>query len=153
TELLGNTTDAYINGSQVHAGRDVEVSALTREQVLSAAAGLGLGGSAGLARGVSAIHLTRTTQASINGHSTINAGGDLSVTADDGARLTLGVGTLAGGGGAAGGAIAVGLAGDTTSAQIADSTTNASGNTLVSATSKENLTTTAVGAAGGALAL
>src|SRR5262249_59493544 len=82
-ELLGSNTDAYISNSSVHAGSNVEVSALTREQVLSATAGLGIGGGAGLAGGASDVHLTGSTQAYINDGSTIDTTGNLSVTAND----------------------------------------------------------------------
>ena len=67
---------------------------------------------------------------------------------------TLGVGFVGGAGGLAfGGAIALGMDSDQTSAQIADSTTNASGNTSVEAGSSETLTTTAIAGAEGSLAL
>ena len=133
-ELLGSNTDAFISNSTVYAATDVYVSALTRESGPLRHSWHCMRRLLGLAGGASDVDLTGTTQAYISDNSTINTAGDLTVTANDGANLTLGVGFLGGAGGLAfGGAIALGMDSDQTSAHIADSTTNASGNTSVEA--------------------
>ncbi len=151
TDVYSSETRAYVSGSTVFAGGDVEVSALTREDVTSAAAGASIGGLA-FAGGASGVNIGGSTSVSINANSAVSSRGNLTVQADDGITLHLGDGVLAGGGGfGAGGAIAVALVGHATSATIDSSTTNATGQTLVEADGTESLLDVAIAAGVGGI--
>jgi hypothetical protein len=153
TDVYTSTTSATVGGSTVYAGGDVEVSALTRENVTSATAGAGVGTYVGFAGGASGVNIGGSTMATINDSSAVYSHGNLTVRADDGVNLHLGDGVLGGSlAVGAGGAIAVALDGHTTSATIDSSTTDATGLTLVQADSAETLLDVAVAAGIGGIA-
>ncbi len=151
-EFDSSTTAAAISGSTVYAGGGgVEVGALTRENLMSVIAGASVGLYVGLAGGASAAIVDSSTTATIGNQSIVDSDGGIAVLASSGVVLNLDDGVLGGSVGVgAGGSIAVGLIGQTTSATIDSSTTNASGETQVKADSTEtvNSVVVAVGAGG-----
>jgi hypothetical protein len=150
SDIVKNTTQAYITNSNVTAGNGssggkVEVNAQARELVTSATAGIAIAGAAAFGGGASGVNIAGATQAFIDGKSTVNSAGSLTVLADDGVGLTLGDGYLGGSSSVGGGgAVGVGLLGNTTTADITNATTNATGITTVQANSTESITLVAV---------
>ncbi len=71
--VIVKDTDAHIgSGADVQAKRDVLVQAFSEEKVVSVAAGVGVGGTAGIAGGIDVSVLTVTTQAYIEGEKTVD---------------------------------------------------------------------------------
>jgi hypothetical protein len=101
--IFGNTTIASIGaGSTVNAASDVAVTALASENFASSAVSVGAGGSVGVAGGLTGFGLSDTTKASIESSSasptTVTAGGNVVVDADDETRAIVTAGSLAVGG-------------------------------------------------------
>ena len=139
TDLLGNTTQAYVSASKVEAAAGgVAMAVVTRETIDSTTAGAAVGTYAGLSGAASGINSANTAQAWIGDQSTVQTTGSLEVDADDRVTITPidGVGA-ASAAFAGGGAVAVALLGETTTADITDSTTDATGETQVEANSYE----------------
>ncbi|MBC9981562.1 hypothetical protein HA482_25475, partial [Bradyrhizobium sp. INPA_01384B] len=115
TTVFSNTTLAGIGaGSTVNAARDVAVTAKASENFAGAAVSAAVGGTAGVAGGISGFVSTDTTKATIDSSGAsvthVSAGGNVVVDADDQTRAIVTGGTIAIGGAAAGVGIGVGLA-------------------------------------------
>jgi hypothetical protein len=121
--ILTVTTEAAIGqGVIVDVKNDVDVIATAKEKVLIVSAGLAVGGTVGVAGGVSVMSLTSTTTAGIGINADIEAGGDVAVMASDDTATTIVSGAVGVGGAAAGAAGAVGVVNidKSTSALIGD---------------------------------
>ena len=106
--LLSKTTSAYIADSAlVNASDDVLVTAESLEDVITVAGNVGVGGKAGIAGSVSVYVVITQTTAYIGKNTTVDASGDVGVTAK-GAFDIIGVaGQISGGGKVGVGASAV----------------------------------------------
>lgn len=131
--FAGITSSDPARRSTIYAAGGVEVNALSRETVESVTVGAVLGGLA-LAGAASVIKLDTSTTALVS-ESDVNTTGDLKVLANNATKSTLASGALSAGAFGAGGAIAVSLINNKTTAKIGGSVTNASGQTVVKATS------------------
>src|SRR6185369_1177166 len=89
------TDSDQVNRTTVYSGDNVEVNALTRENVKSFAAGAG-GGLVGLAGSVTAAEIDSDIDAYIS-ESNVNATNDVRVLANSGASIDAFAGILAGG--------------------------------------------------------
>ena len=159
TVVLENTTRAYIAdqnaagsyptsvASNVY-GRDVEVSTQTYESVTQATGGAAVAGVA-IGGSVNVVNLANTNAAYIQG-SNVWSLGDLSVRADDIARIDSDTGMVAGSlGVSAGASIAVNTISNTTRATLRGAWVNAIGATTISADTDESIVTeVATGAIG-----
>ncbi|HEY4633913.1 MAG TPA: hypothetical protein VIH00_08370, partial [Candidatus Limnocylindrales bacterium] len=93
---LMKTTEAFIgSGAKVAANGDVAVLAASNENVLSVAGTIGVTGIVGIAGAASGYRLVVATQAHITG-ATVDAGGNILVSADDFSVLDIIEGSLSG---------------------------------------------------------
>ena len=101
--VMNHVTKAQIgNSALVNARKDVSVAASLEEEVLSISASLGASGTVGVSGSVSALVFDNETWASIGNGATVNADGNVAVTAEDNTDTTMVAGTVAlglGGGG------------------------------------------------------
>ncbi|NER96837.1 MAG: hypothetical protein F6J86_23810, partial [Symploca sp. SIO1B1] len=82
--VFSNNTHAYIGQSaQVQAQKDIQVVAEAQEEILSIGIGVGVGGSAGIAGTVSVISLDNSTHAYIDNDATVQANGNVLVSASN----------------------------------------------------------------------
>ncbi|MEM7769221.1 MAG: DUF4347 domain-containing protein [Cyanobacteria bacterium P01_A01_bin.37] len=117
--IFSNTTEAFIgnpeetaNGTQVYANGDVQVSARSKEDILSIGIGVGISGTVSIGGSVSVISIDNTTTALIGDGSMVQAGGDILVDAKDYTNIDVvsgaaGIGILGGGVGASVGVVLV----------------------------------------------
>ncbi len=153
TNFIDNTTSAYISDDadldKVYAGEDVEVSAFSRENVLTVEIGIGVGLYAGVAGAASAVKTQSTTEAYIK-NADVEATGSVIVDADSLVKMQFIDGAVGGGAVGAGGSVAVSIFNDTTRAYIAGSrVTTTNGDINVNADSTEDVfVTVATGSAG-----
>ncbi|MFN0317177.1 MAG: beta strand repeat-containing protein [Burkholderiales bacterium] len=138
--LIDTTTRAYVDSAQIRAKDDVSVGTYSSEAAKSVGIAAAAGGSGALAGTVFVTKIDGTSEAYIRNTDTADAGGDLTVRAED--HVYLGrngsAGVLAGagavsGGAAAGAAVSAVTVTNTTRAYIADAQTDALGATRVQA--------------------
>ncbi|UTG93830.1 leukotoxin LktA family filamentous adhesin [Geobacter sulfurreducens] len=126
------TTTADIGeGALVSAAKDVEVSALAGEEVLSISASLGVAGTVGVSGSVSVLSIDNTTSAGTGTDSMVDAGGNVRIAARDDTETDMIAGTVAIGIGGAGVGGAVGVTSvskETTATVGSNATVNARGN-------------------------
>ena len=155
-DVVKNDTEAVVTNTQpkstihieVEAANGVEISALNRTNVATTAIG-GAIGIAGVAGSASGVESSSTTIAAVD-DATVNATrGPLDVAANDAVGVTFKDGAGAGGVAGVGGAVAVGIVNDTTTAKLAGAGTSSGGDTDVEADSAETLSTQAGAAAFG----
>ncbi|TVT46933.1 MAG: leukotoxin LktA family filamentous adhesin [Denitromonas halophila] len=131
-----HTTTAKVGDSaDIRARKDVSIEAHGQEEILSIAAGLGVGGTVGVAGSTSVLSLTNVTSATTGTGSVVDADGNVRIIATDDTETDVVDGTLAVGLGAAGVGGAVGVTRiekDTTSGVGAGATVNARGNNTAS---------------------
>ncbi len=169
-----HTTVAKVGDSaDLRANKDVSVVAKSNEEILSIAAGLGVGGTVGVAGSTSVLSMTNVTSATTGTGSVVDADGNVAIVASDDTETDVIDGTLAAGFGAAGVGGAVGVTRiekDTTAGVGVGATVNARGNNtgfmqalsgndltdrdpitglMVEATSSEDLFSVAASGAGG----
>ncbi|WP_295882586.1 calcium-binding protein [uncultured Thiohalocapsa sp.] len=141
TNTLHSETKAYISDDgdtdRVYAGDGLEVSALSREDVLTASVGVGGGLYAGIAGAASAVDSSSSTHAYLD-RGQVLATGRVDIAADSRVRAEYGVGAGAVGVVGAGGAVAVGIFGGSTRAYVVGSSVNATGSISVSARAVED---------------
>ncbi|MCB1963628.1 MAG: leukotoxin LktA family filamentous adhesin [Rhodocyclaceae bacterium] len=172
--VANHTTTAKVGDSaDVRARKDVSIEARGKEEILSIAAGLGVGGTVGVAGSTSVLSMTNVTSATTGTGSVVDADGNVRIVASDDTETDVIDGTLAAGFGAAGVGGAVGVTRiekDTTAGVGAGATVNARGNgtasmqalsgndltdrdpvtgLMVEATSTEDLFSVAASGAGG----
>ncbi|MCK9258828.1 MAG: leukotoxin LktA family filamentous adhesin [Azoarcus sp.] len=127
-----HTTIAKVGDSaDVRARKDVSVIASGNEEILSIAAGLGVGGTVGVAGSTSVLSMTNVTSAATGTGSVVDADGNVRIAATDDTETDVVDGTLAVGLGAAGVGGAVGVTRiekDTTAGVGVGATVNARGN-------------------------
>lgn len=127
-----HTTVARVGDSaDLRARKDVSVEAHGQEEILSIAAGLGVGGTVGVAGSTSVVSITNVTSATTGTGSVVDADGNVRIVATDDTETDVIDGTLAAGFGAAGVGGAVGVTRiekDTTAGVGAGATVNARGN-------------------------
>ncbi|MCP5307913.1 leukotoxin LktA family filamentous adhesin [Cognatazoarcus halotolerans] len=127
-----HTTVARVGDSaDVRARKDVAVLARADEEILSIAAGLGVGGTVGVAGSTSVLSMTNVTSATTGTDSVVDADGNVRIVASDDTETDIIDGTLAAGFGAAGVGGAVGvnrIQKDTTAGVGANATVKARGN-------------------------
>jgi trimeric autotransporter adhesin len=142
--VIGTTTQAFIrNAPIVNANQGgVEVSSFSREKLSSMVASGSGGFFAGVAGSILVSDIRSNNAAYISG-STVNTFGSLRVIADDKVDVTAVAGAVgvAIKGAGVGATIGVVTVSNTTSANITNSTTNASGTTEVKANSVETIST------------
>ncbi len=114
TTIFKNTTIGSIGaGSNVHAASDVLVTALASENFASTAVSAAVGGTAGVAGGMTGFAVVDVTKATIASTAadptTVIANGNVVVHADDQTRTVLTAGTVAVGAAGAGVGIGVGI--------------------------------------------
>jgi hypothetical protein len=114
-----NTTAYIASGAKVNAVKDVQIFGGAAEYLVSAAAGMGQGGTIGFAGSVSVVSINDITKAYIGSFATVNAGGNIIISANDTTHTDLidGAGVQAVGLGV-GGAVAVTLITKDTEAYI-----------------------------------
>jgi filamentous hemagglutinin family protein len=169
-----HTTVAKVGDSAlVRANKDITLDARSKEEILSIAAGLGVGGTVGVAGSTSVLSMTNVTSATTGTGSVVDADGNVAIVASDDTETDVIDGTLAAGFGAAGVGGAVGVTRiekDTTAGVGVGATVNARGNNtgtmqalsgddlsdrdpitglMVEATSSEDLFSVAASGAGG----
>ncbi|MFV0666095.1 MAG: hypothetical protein ACK5NS_20770, partial [Denitromonas sp.] len=131
-----HTTTAKVGDSaDIRARKDVSVEAHGQEEILSIAAGLGVGGTVGVAGSTSVLSLTNVTSATTGTGSVVDADGNVRIIATDDTETDVVDGTLAVGLGAAGVGGAVGVTRiekDTTAGVGLGATVNARGNNTAS---------------------
>ncbi|WP_186301646.1 leukotoxin LktA family filamentous adhesin [Denitromonas halophila] len=131
-----HTTTAKVGDSaDIRARKDVSIEAHGQEEILSIAAGLGVGGTVGVAGSTSVLSLTNVTSATTGTGSVVDADGNVRIIATDDTETDVVDGTLAVGLGAAGVGGAVGVTRiekDTTAGVGAGATVNARGNNTAS---------------------
>lgn len=81
--MSSNATEATIGNATVRAARDIIVSAAAHEEILTLGVGLGVGGVAGIAGSFVALVLDNTTLATVAAGATLDAGGNVIVSAID----------------------------------------------------------------------
>ena len=127
-----HTTSARVGDSaDVRARKDVSVIASGNEEILSIAAGLGVGGTVGVAGSTSVLSITNVTSATTGTGSVVDADGNVAIVASDDTETDVIDGTLAAGFGAAGVGGAVGVSRiekNTTAGVGVDATVKARGN-------------------------
>ena len=127
-----HTTSARVGDSaDVRARKDVSVIASGNEEILSIAAGLGVGGTVGVAGSTSVLSITNVTSATTGTGSVVDADGNVRIVASDDTETDVIDGTLAAGFGAAGVGGAVGVSRiekNTTAGVGVDATVKARGN-------------------------
>ncbi|HEV7301125.1 MAG TPA: hypothetical protein VGN72_17295 [Tepidisphaeraceae bacterium] len=159
TVIDTSDTAAKITSSTVTAFGTVEAISNTRERLNNIVVSGGGSLTVGLAGSVSVVKVDTTNEAAID-RSTVKAGGNLTVMADD--EVVFGkqadgtvTGILAGSigigkvGGGVGGTVLVNLIDNTTIARITDSSTDASGTTTVKADQFTDVVSYGAAAAGG----
>ncbi len=156
---LDNTTEAYIadddSGSDldvIYSGGDVEVTALTREDVTSFAVGIAGGLYAGLAGAGTAVYSTSGTHAYVR-LATINADSDIILNADSRTRYEFHTGAGAAGAVGAGGSVVVGDIQTTTQTYAEGATLNAGNDVSITANSIEDVSVAVATAAVGGTTL
>ena len=131
-----HTTIANVGDSaDVRARKDVSVIASAQEEILSIAAGVGVGGTVGVAGSTSVLSMTNVTSATTGTGSMVDADGNVRIIATDDTETDVVDGTLAVGLGAAGIGGAVGVTRiekDTTAGVGVGATVNARGNNTAS---------------------
>ncbi len=131
-----HTTIAKVGDSaDVRARKDVSIEAHGNEEILSIAAGLGVGGTVGVAGSTSVLSITNVTSATTGTGSVVDADGNVRIIATDDTETDVVDGTLAVGLGAAGvgGAVSVTrIEKDTTAGVGAGATVKARGNNTTS---------------------
>jgi len=160
TTVFNKDVLAHIDGgAEVKAGDDITVKADSDESAVSVTAAIAGGGKAGVGGAISIMVSTNETRATIAddlaGKATVvNAGGDVSVDADDDITTVVIAGSGAGGGTAGvGGSLGVTTLFNTTAARIGNNAdVDAGENINVTADANETLVTTVVGGAGGGTA-
>src|SRR6185437_1670354 len=163
TAIISPTTKAVIGAhANVDAQQDVIVSATGHEDLIGAAAAVGVGVTVGVAGGLTVFDLNSTTTALIDTGAVVTAGDNVVVNADDETRTAMVVGSLAVGatGGGVGLSVGLSLITKDTEAEIADSAditalaggsgVNAVANgVVVSANSNESVFTLGIAGGGG----
>jgi filamentous hemagglutinin family protein len=134
--VASHTTTAKVGDSaDVRARKDVSIEAHGKEEILSIAAGLGVGGTVGVAGSTSVLSMTTVTSATTGTGSVVDADGNVRIVATDDTETDVIDGTLAAGFGAAGVGGAVGVTRiekDTTAGVGVGATVNARGNDTAS---------------------
>ncbi|HEY1378701.1 MAG TPA: hypothetical protein VGF55_18020, partial [Gemmataceae bacterium] len=159
---ISNATRAFISDSDESGndpdaapsavyGRDVEVSATSKEHVGKVVIGIG-GGLVGVAATVSVTGLSADTEAFVRDSDAFSLGG-LRVQAEDAADIDAKVGSGAGGFVGVGGSVAVTTLDNVVRAQVLGGHLNATGALVVSADSNESLSALVGTAAGGVAAV
>lgn len=124
--VMSHTTQAHIGaGALVNARKDVEVAAKSSQEVLSISASLGASGTVGVSGSVSVLSFDNRTWSWIGAGASVDAGGNVGVTAQDDTDTTLIAGTVALGlgGGGIGGGVGVTIIDKDTRAWIGDGAT------------------------------
>ena len=145
TSLIANTTKAYIqNVSALNAEGDVEVKADTDEKVNSTVVSGAFAGNISVSGSVSVIDVDNTNEAYVQ-NSTVKSKGSLKVLAEDDVDIDAVDGSASVGGTAGFGAsVVLTSVGNSTTARMTDSNTNAKGTTEVNADSANDVNVTAV---------
>lgn len=117
--LTKNTTAEIADSANVDAF-DVKVAATSSETIVGAAAGLGVGGTAGLAGSVAVNRVDTTTLARVGAGASILAGGSVGVIADGVTRIDMIDAAVAGGAAGVGASVGVSIVTTNTQAVIAD---------------------------------
>lgn len=154
TAVIAKQTKATIGDADVKA-RDVAVEAAGREDVYVVTVNASVAGAAGVGAAAGVGVIANQTQAGIKAGATVDATRDIKVKAEQDSSLD--IYTVSGAGGIVGvsGAFSVGVIDNTTRAYVEGGTApkhatlDAGRETEVSATSKEEITTATVSAAGG----
>jgi hypothetical protein len=95
TSVIKNTTKASIgSGAEVHAANDIQVTANGSEEILSISAGLGVGGTVGIAGAVSVVTINNETTADIGANAIAKAGNNVLVSANDDTETDIIAGSL-----------------------------------------------------------
>ena len=158
TDIVDNTTQAYVadddvatDEDHIYTGEGLDVSALSREKILSASAGVGVGFYAGVAGAASGVKSTSDTDAFIR-LAKVTSDAGVSVDANSRVELELYDGAIGGGIVGAGGSVAVGLMDGNTRAYIEGATLVSDDSVQVNSDATENVSvlvgTLAVGGTG-----
>jgi len=153
TDFIDNNTQAYISNDEFEShslyANELEITATGKERIDTVAIGVGAGKYAGVA-GAASVLMSSSTTSAFAELANITTDNDTLVGSDYDLDANFIDGALSGGMVGAGGAVAVGDFDASTSAYIAGSRVNASGNVTVDASSLENIDVLAgTGAVGG----
>ncbi|MBW6507438.1 MAG: leukotoxin LktA family filamentous adhesin [Rhodobacteraceae bacterium] len=116
--VISKATSAEIGANALVDSANVAVKATSAEDILAITAGVGVGGSAGLAGAVTVLSVSPTTTARIGANARVHANGNVAVTADGKTEIDMVDGAFAAGAAGIGASVGVTVINATTLATV-----------------------------------